>query len=298
MLAMDVVIASCSLMPPGFGDDPKLLAALSERGVEAQIRAWDDDSVDWSQPKLVAVRSTWDYTFMRDAFLVWTQRIGGRLHNSHELVAWNSDKRYLADLADLGLPTVETQFVSPGASWVLPNGEVVVKPTVSAGARDTGRFAPDHHGKATDLVEAITSSGRTAMVQPFQASVDSEGETALVFIDGEFSHSLRKRAVLSPDEVAPLSDEGPKAAKAMYEPDLVGPAEAADDQLALAKRLLAEVEARFSYRPLYGRVDLLRGDDGAPVLLELEMVEPNLYFQHAPEAAGRLADAIALRLRA
>lgn len=296
MPPMDVVIASCSMMSPEFGDDPALLGELRRRGLEAEICSWNDPSLAWDQASMVVVRSTWDYTFDRDAFLTWTELIGPRLHNSARLIAWNSDKRYLADLAEAALPVVRTTFVEPGEDWAPGGAEVVVKPTVSAGARDTGRFGPRHLDQAADLVHAINQSGRTAMVQPFQASVDSEGETALVFIDGEFSHCLRKHAVLSPDEVAPLSDYGPRAAKAMYDPNLVGPAEAADDQLDLATRLVSEIERRFGYRPLYARVDLLRDGDGSPVLLELEMVEPNLYFEHAPDAAGRLTDAIAGRL--
>ena len=190
---------------------------------------------------------------------------------------------------------VETNFVEPGDSWAPPEGQFVVKPTVSAGGRDTGRFGAGSAGTAAALVERIQRSGRTAMVQPFQASVDTRGETALIYIDGAFSHALRKRAVLRPDEVAPMRDNGIGAAEAMYDPDLVTATDAEEDELALGAAVLAEVAERFSYVPLFARVDMLGGERGGPVLMELEAVEPNLYFDLNPDVVGRLASAIAAR---
>ena len=133
------------------------------------------------------------------------------------------------------------------------------------------------------------------MVQPFQHSVDERGETACVFFDGDFSHALRKRAVLRPDEVAPVRDDFLGAAEVMYRPDLVGPTEATNAELDLPEAILAEIRARFETELLYARVDMLHDADGVPVLLELEAIEPNLYFDQVPSAAGRLAAAIATR---
>jgi hypothetical protein len=133
------------------------------------------------------------------------------------------------------------------------------------------------------------------MVQPFQKSVDEAGETALVFIDGEFSHSLRKKSVLRPDEIAPVRATDLKVAEAMYDPELVLMGNYEQDELDLAERIVAHITERFDYVPLYARVDMLRGADGAPMLLELEAVEPNLYFDQFPEGAGKLARALVAR---
>ena len=171
------------------------------------------------------------------------------------------------------------------------DGEVVVKPNVSAGARNTGRFGVALAEEARALVERIHASGRTALVQPYQRSVDSHGETALVFIAGELSHELHKRPVLAPDEVAPVI-EGPLAvARAMLDENLVVARAAADDERTLARAIIAEVSERFGV-PLYARVDMVREDGGRPVLLELELIEPRLYFEQAPGAAGRFAAAV------
>jgi hypothetical protein len=292
---MNVVIASCAVMPPEFGDDPVLASRLAEHGLEAAIVSWDEPGFDWSEPGLVVIRSTWDYSSRRDEFIEWTHLVGDRLHNAPALVEWNSDKRYMADLAGAGLPVVETSFVGPGESWRPPEGQFVVKPTVSAGGRDTGRFGPGSTDVAEGLVARIQHSNRTAMVQPFQASVDTRGETALIYIDGVFSHALRKRAVLRPDEVAPMRDNGIGAAEAMYDPGLVTGAEAGEAELALGADVLAEIGSRFGYTPLFARVDMLGGEAEGPVLMELEAVEPNLYFDLNPDVVGRLAAAIAAR---
>jgi hypothetical protein len=134
------------------------------------------------------------------------------------------------------------------------------------------------------------------MVQPYYSSVDSDGEVAIVFIDGEPSHALLKRAVLRPDEVAPVRDDVIGAAEVMYDPTLVLAASATDEQLRFARAVMAEVARRFGGPPLYARVDQIRAGDGSPVLLELEAIEPNLYFDEASGVAERLADAIVARV--
>jgi hypothetical protein len=147
---------------------------------------------------------------------------------------------------------------------------VVVKPTVSGGGRDTGRFGHGAHASAIDLIRAIGASGRTAMVQPYLQSVGTEGEAAVVFVDGRFSHGLRKRAVLTRESVAPTRDDRIGAAEAMYDPDLVTAATPTDDELVVAPEIVDYLARRFEGPPLYARVDLARDADGAPLVLELE----------------------------
>jgi hypothetical protein len=134
------------------------------------------------------------------------------------------------------------------------------------------------------------------MVQPYLASVDTVGETAVVCLDGQPSHVLRKRAVLRPDEVAPVREGDIGAAEAMYEDDLVVASTATDAELAFAADVLAWVTARFGAAPLYARVDMVAGDDGAPVLMELEAVEPYLYLAESPGSLANLVDTILRRV--
>jgi glutathione synthase/RimK-type ligase-like ATP-grasp enzyme len=298
MPSVRVAIASFSGMPPEFTDDRRLADALAARGVAVSRIAWDEPSADWAAFEAVIIRSTWDYARRRDEFVRWCESVGPTLHNSAALVRWNSDKRYLDDLAQAGVPVVETAFIPPGEPVSELAGELVVKPTVSAGGRDSGRFGPATHDLARELISAIHAGDRTAMVQPFHSSVDTTGETAVLCIDGEPVHVLRKRAVLRPDEVAPVRDDGVGAAEAMYDPGLVTPGEADDDELALARAVVGEVSRRFDYLPLYGRVDIIRDRDGAPMLLELEAIEPNFYLDQVPATAPIVAAAIVRRAAA
>ncbi|MDQ3758918.1 MAG: hypothetical protein M3331_03100 [Actinomycetota bacterium] len=292
---MRIALATCSVMPDQFTDDQLVAEELAKLGADVTYEPWDAE-LEWAGFDAVAVRSPWDYSRRREEFVAWADAAGPQLHNPADLLRWNSDKTYMGDLEAAGLAVVETEFVEPGDAWEGGDQEVVVKPSVSAGGRDTGRFGPWVHDEARALIKAIHSSGRTAMVQPFQASVDNAGETALVFIDGELSHSLRKRSVLRPDEVAPTRKTDLMVAEAMYDPELVTSGAHEADELELAERIVSHVAERFGYVPLYARIDMLRDRDGAPVLLELEAVEPNLYFDQAPQGARRLAEAIIGRI--
>ena len=293
---MRVVIASYRGLTPEFRDDDLLLECLSERGAEAGAHPWDDDSIDWNSYDLVVARTVWDYVLRHEEFLAWLASVRAPVENAPELIRWNSDKRYLAELRESGLPVIETAFVAPGGEPPAIEREVVVKPSISAGGRSTGRFGPAAADAATELIGRIGAGGGTAMVQPYLPSVEGHGETAVVMVGGELSHVLRKGSMLRPDEVAPVrTHDELGVAEAMYDPELVLSSSAADDELELAERVVAEVRRRFATTPLYARVDMLRDPGGSPVLLELEAVEPNLYFDQAPGAAERLADAIVAR---
>ena len=281
---MRVAFATCSTLPKGAPDDLRVAALL-----DADVCVWDDPAVDWTAYDRVIVRSTWDYVDRLDAFLAWCESVGPeRLRNSPATVAFALDKRYLAGLT---ARTVPTTFVAPGDPLPALSGEVVVKPAVSAGARDTGRFGPDSHDVARALIARIQTSGRVALVQPYLPAVDIRGETGLVYFGGTLSHVLRKRAVLAPDEVAPPAPGGHGEAAAMHAEDLVVAGNANAAERALAERIVAEVGERFGVA-LYARVDLVSDANGAPLLLELEVAEPALYLATAPGAAERFAAAI------
>ena len=280
---MRVAFATCSWFPDGVEDERPAARTLG-----ADLRVWSDPSVDWEAYDRVVVRSTWDYTLHAQEFLGWCLAVGARrLRNPPDVVAWNADKRYLADL---GCATVPTTFLAPGDPLPALAGEVVVKPNVSGGARETGRFSAPLHARALELVERIRDSGRVALVQPYLPAVDAHGETALVFLGGRFSHGLHKQPVLAPDEVAPMLPDGGPAA-AMVREDLVRAAEPTPQEIAFGHTVMRELQDRFG--PVtYARVDVVRDEADRLVLLELEAIEPRLYLHEAPGAAERLAAAV------
>jgi glutathione synthase/RimK-type ligase-like ATP-grasp enzyme len=279
-----VALATCSAFPDGDADDVGLPAAI---GGDVVFAIWDDPAVDWAAFDLVVVRSTWDYHHRRDAFLAWADGLGERLVNPPAVLAWNTDKRYLHELAGTGLPVVATTLVAPGHDFAAPAGEYVVKPTVSAGSRDTARFSDGETARAAALVEAIHAGGRTAMVQPYIASVDARGETALLFFDGAFSHAIHKGPLLRPG-AAPTSD--------VFAPETIEPRTPSAAELAVAQRVVDWTADRFGAPPTYARVDLVEGADGTPLLLELELTEPSLFFADDAERLARFATAVRRRI--
>ncbi|MFU8852897.1 ATP-grasp domain-containing protein [Micromonospora sp. SL1-18] len=289
-----VALATCSALPDLDPDDRLVLAPLAARGVAVEAVIWDDPAVDWSGYDLVVLRSPWDYALRRDEFVAWTQTVPS-LVNPADVVAWNTDKRYLAELSAAGVPTVPTVWVEPGQTWAPPadSGEYVIKPAVSAGSQDTGRYDladPQHRELAGAHVRRLTAAGRVAMVQPYLSAVDTSGETALLFLAGPdgltFSHAIRKGPMLT----------GPDLGVAeLYKKEQIDPRTALPDQLAVAERTVAAVPGGPD-RLLYARVDLIPGPDGAPVLVELELTEPSLFIGYADAAPDRLAAAITTHL--
>jgi hypothetical protein len=284
LVRVRIAFATFSGLPDGWsGDQP------AARLLGADFRVWSDPAVAWDGYDRVIIRSTWDYAGQGERFGEWCEAVGAdRLRNVPEIVAWNADKRYLLDL---DVPTVPTVLVGPGDRRPPLAGEVVVKPNVSAGARDTGRFGDAHHDDADRLIERIHATGRVALVQPYLDGVERDGETALVFIGGELSHVLRKQPILRTIGEAPLAGGEWRCVAVYLEDDFIALGAATDAQRDLAFAVYREVANRFA-PPLYARIDLVPNLDGSPVLLELELIEPNLYLDLAPGAAERLAAAI------
>jgi hypothetical protein len=243
------------------------------------------------------LRSPWDYCERREEFLAWADELP-RLANPAAVLRLNTDKHYLGALADAGVPTVATTYLAPGSALPDLAGEVVLKPTISAGGRDTGRFAPADRAAAEALLARLHAQGRAAMLQPYLAAVDTNGETGLFLFGGSFSHAIRKGPILRPGEVAPLGEEAPglAVAAAMTDPALVAPREPSAAEHALARRVVGTVGRLTGCDLLYARIDLLDDGDGEPVLLEAELTEPSLYLAHAPGAARRFARAVTREL--
>ena len=275
-----VALATAAAFPQLDWDGPALLAALPE----AEVCVWDDPEVDWASYDLVVVRSTWDYFERRDEFLAWADRVP-RLLNPAAVLRWNTDKRYLRDLEAAGVPVVPTTWLQPGDAFEPPSGEYVVKPVVSAAARDTARYGAGEDDAARAHADRLLAAGRTVMVQPYLRDVDTAGETALLHFAGEFSHAARKPPILVAgrgiDDTAGVTAE-------------ITPTSATAAELALARRVLDAVP--FSEPLLYARVDVVPGPDGAPVLLELEVTEPAFFLLHGEGSVERFAAAVRARL--
>lgn len=265
-------LATCGAFPQGDPDDAQLTTVLPD----ARWVVWDDPSVDWAAFDLVVLRSTWDYQERREAFLAWARSVP-RIVNPPEVIEWNTDKRYLRDLQG----AVPTEFVAPGARFDAPAGEYVVKPSIGAGSRHTARYAPGEERRAAALVAEIHASGRTAMVQPYLSAIDESGETALLYFDGVYSHAIRKGPLLRP---------GAEPTSEVFAPETIDPRDPPADERALADAAVAHVGDL-----AYARVDIVRGP-GGPLLLELELTEPSLFFTQAPGAAERFAAAVRSRL--
>ncbi|MFR9798256.1 ATP-grasp domain-containing protein [Streptomyces sp. MS06] len=267
-------------------DLPVLATALERAGAEARPVLWDDPHIDWAGFDLALIRSTWDYSWRSAEFLAWAERCGKatRLANPAEVVRWNTDKRYLGRLADAGVPTVPTRYLPPGAAAApaLPTDhEYVVKPTSGAGARYAARYTPEERATAERQLARMHAEGFTAMVQPYMSRIDAAGERALQYVGGRLLHASRKGAV--------LESGTPYDVKKVAHPGLT-PWEPTAAELSVAERALAAVPAADEL--LYARVDLVDGEDGRPCVMELELVEPNLFLFLHPDSAPRVAAAV------
>jgi len=280
---MDIALVTFAGAPALDPDDEPLLAALAALGITSGPVPWDDPDFDWSAPRIALLRSTWDYHHRCPEFIAWARSTAARtrLLNPLAAVEWNAHKgHYLAALAARGAPIVSTVLVRAGEridlaallaerAWM----RAVIKPAVSADSFATVRVSAGDLDPGLDHLAAHRD--RDMLVQPFLASVEEYGERCLVYIDGELSHAVRKRSLFLGGRHA-----GPEGV----------PVPVAPDEAEVAQRIL-ELSG---FDPLpYARVDLTRDAAGAPVLLELELVEPTLFLRTAPGAAERLATVLA-----
>jgi glutathione synthase/RimK-type ligase-like ATP-grasp enzyme len=284
---IEVAFATCEARPGVFSDDEPAAHALAARGVRVHPVPWSRRDVRWTDYAAVVVRSTWDYHLRQPELLRWVGELeaaGVHLENAPRVLRWNADKRYLREVARQGVPVIPTRWLAAGtdAATLLTMlaepgwDDAVLKPAVSASAHGTVRV------RDGVLPEAAVPLLRSAdlLLQPFVPEVVLTGEWSLVFIDGVFTHAVRK---------------WPASGDFRVQEELGGRAEAAQPppwvREAAARALAAAPE-----RPLYARVDgVVRAD--AFLLMELELLEPRLYFPLQPSAAERFADTLVARLR-
>jgi hypothetical protein len=263
-------------------DAQLLLDALGDVDIDGELCVWDDPSVAWSDYDMVVIRSTWDYTKDRSGYLEWARALP-KLFNPYSIIEYSTDKHYLDDLKSRGYRIIPTTFCDVGERPEFPDSNFVVKPTVGAGSMDADKYEVGEHGAAAAHVARLHDSGRDAMLQPYVASVDEVGERGLVFIDGAFSHAIRKGAMLHIDQLDRHS---------LFRLEQVSLADAEPDAVTFAESVMSEP---LFNGLLYARVDLVQIPEGWAIM-ELELVEPSLFLSYKAGAATRLASAINDRL--
>ena len=265
-----------------------LIEVVRAAGIAVDEVCWDDESIDWSMYDHVVIRSTWDYHRRYNEFMQWVRSVSSvsTMSNSLDVITWNTDKHYLAEVAAMGLPVVPTVFIEPGHDdWpdqvhdLLAHGDVVVKPAISAGSNDTERHS--NINAAQQHISELLSAQRSVMLQPYMDDVDVESETGLVFIDGKFSHAFAKGALLAQEK---------NMSGGLYAEEEIGVRQPTAEQLLIGERAVKWLTSRFG-KLLYARVDLLPTAQG-PVIIEIELTEPSLYLLLHPNAASELANAL------
>ena len=270
-------------------EDQLLQTALAELGLSAVRVDWSDKHQDWSAFRCAVFRTTWDYFDRKEEFSSWLDEVQHRtsLCNPATLVRWNMDKRYLADLEGRGIPIVPSRFIDRGTEFSLPEmlrdagwDEAVIKPCVSGAARHTYRITPANASQMDVVVHRLVRS-EDLILQPFVRTVVDDGEDSLMIFDGRFSHAVRKKA--RPGDFRVQDDHG----------GTVHPLQPSAAQIELAELAIA------ACRPpaVYGRVDMVRLEEGHYAVMELEVIEPELWLRFHPPAAKAFAQAIAAWLK-
>jgi hypothetical protein len=240
----------------------------------------------------VVIRSPWDYTSRRAQFVEWARSVP-RLANPADIVAWNTDKHYLSELAEGGVPVVPTRWLEPGAAVELPSDRRwVLKPAVGAGSFDAATFALDDSGQvpaARAHAERLLAAGQSVMLQPYLDAIDVAGEMGVIYVGGRFSHAITKSAMLGGQER--------QAVAGLYKAETITARDADPAALRLADDILSRVPGG-AERLVYARVDLVPDDAGRPLLIELELTEPSLFMATSPGSELRFADAIAASIGA
>lgn len=265
-------------------DDGLLQAALSARGIESVRVDWSDPTLDWSQFDAALFRTTWDYFDRFPEFSEWLAKAEKqtRLLNPTELLWWNVDKHYLADLESRGVPIVPSRFLEKGSNTPLQIileecgwDEAVLKPCVSGGARHTYRINQETASNYDALTAELLQS-EAMMLQPFITDIMAGGEDSLMVIGEKYTHAVRK--IAKPGDFRVQDDHG----------GTVHPLTPSAEQIDFAEQAVAACTPR----PLYARVDIVRDAEGNLALMELEMVEPELWLRLCPPATEALAQAV------
>jgi len=281
---MDVALATCRVLPEPDPDEAPTLAALRAAGLHAQTLAWDDPDADFAQARVTVLRATWNYPDDPRRFLSWVERTAAvtELWNPLTAVRWNLHKGYLLELARAGVPVVPTRLVRRGEATTLAEiltdrgwSDAVIKPAVSNASRLTVRSGPETMEEGEAHLRRLAARD-DVLIQPYVASVEEYGERSLVWIDGEITHAVRKSPRLASQHEA-----------------VTGPLPVSAAEAEVARAALEVARAAGAGDLLYARIDLAPGPDGTPQVMELELIEPSLFFPFSPAALDRFVRAVA-----
>ena len=265
-------------------DIPFAIKAAEQLEIDLVFANWNDKSIAWESFDAAVIRSAWDYVPVRDEFLQFAKNVETKtkLFNSYDVMRWNTDKKYLSNLENKGVPIIPTKFASnideamPAISWAFGIAEAIaIKPTVGAGARLAGKATTE--AEAIEFVKRILEAKRTAIIQPYISSVDDEGEKAIIVINGEISHVAKK---------VPALTKGGHG-------DAAGQLEITSEIRDIVKTISNAVSEWDDL--LFARVDVVRMGEKL-VLMELELTEPWLFMQFRPEAGVNLFKALKQRI--
>lgn len=282
-----IALVSCGEAREHDTDLPLLVRAFGDRGIIAEIVDWDDTTVEWQKFRSAIIRSPWDYHRRYVEFIGWLETVSQKttVHNSVDIIRWNTDKVYLQELIEAEVPVIPTTYVRGAEDLVLANdlikGDVVIKPTISAGSNNTERHVRLPAAAAVHITQLV-DAGMVAMVQPYQRFIDERGETGMLYFNGEYSHAFRKGAILA---------TGENTKNGLFTEEDIAPRDASREERELGEDVMSFVTDKFGCAPLYARVDVVRGSAGVPVLMELEMAEPSLYLHMARDSATRFVRA-------
>ena len=291
-----IALATCASHPGMMaGDDEALIDVLTPMGFVCERPRWDDASVDWGSYDSVLIRTTWDYQEKLDAFLAWVDRASelAPLLNPAPMVRANIDKRYLRDLDRAGASIVPTRWIEAGTNPGELSGLVdgfasssglagVLKPVVGAGASGLMMFRPDQIDDAAAHASGLVEACGGAMLQAPIDSIRTRGELSVVLIDGEITHAVRK---------TPSGGDWRVQIEFGGRYELEEPGEREAEIARLAVKTLGGDAA-----PLYARIDLVEVEGVGPAIIEAELIEPELFFPMAPDAARAFGAALARRL--
>lgn len=266
-------------------EDNLLWKALENRGFKVGRKSWSDPDFDWSNTKAVIFRTTWDYFDRFEEWQAWLTLVSGktRLVNPIEMVRWNMDKHYLRNLHSRGLNIPETRYIEPGEITSLNSlhqetgwTETILKPCVAGSARHTYRLKPHQLGQHEDTFQELISR-EAMMLQPFQHGILVHGEISLIVIGGTCTHAVIKKAKKGDFRV----QDNFGGSVSLYEPN--------EEEMAFAEKAVAACDSL----PAYARVDIIRDNNGQLALIEIELIEPELWFRLKPQAADALAQFLA-----
>lgn len=270
-------------------EDALLQKALKAEGCSAVRLDWAAPDIDWAAFDCLVFRTTWDYYKRVPEFTAWLKEVESRVRlcNEPSIVRWNMDKHYLTDLEAQGVPVVPSRFLKKGSRDSLYSlldecgwEEAILKPCISGGARHTFRI---NRANANDVqrMAAPLLQQEAFLLQPFMKDIVDTGEDTLMILDGCYTHAVRKKA--KPGDFRVQDDHGGTVHICRPEPE----------QIALAKQAMAVCRPQ----PAYGRVDMVRDENGQWLVMELELIEPELWLRFHPPAAVPLARAIARNAR-